>query len=77
MLTTVTHTHTPAVEVLLVAAVRATGRYFDELIAWTERTPDAPDVALVPAGSEPKLDLTCEEAINAVKDALVAIGDRR
>ena len=61
----------------LVAAVRATGRYFDALLAWTERSPELPDVVAIPAGSEPKLDLLCEEAIDAVKAALVAIGDRR
>jgi hypothetical protein len=63
-------------EDLLLAAVRATGRYFDALHAWTERNSDLPEVVAIPAGSEPRLDLLCEEAVSAVKAALVAIGDR-
>lgn len=54
-------------------AVRATARYFDGLKAWTERGP-VPDVAAIPAGSEPELDELLEEAIEAVTASLVAIG---
>lgn len=60
----------------LAKAVRAAGRYFDALEGWSRRNQNMGDVHAVPAGSQPRLDVTLEEAIDAVVEALEALGDR-
>lgn len=64
-------------DALLVEAVRATGRYFDALAEWTERSQLQADVQAIRAGSEPELDARMGEALDAVRAALVALGYRR